>query len=164
MTNRKNRSGLRTYMASGIVTSDDWIKTNKRSSVTESNHQNDQDSQRIQSECKVSSEYSGHAFNIYLELVRLTMILHWFNCRVIRMETVLDSIITRDLSVYHEGNYSTNSKTIIGTSSLIQICLRIDYLRTKDQCYITGWGYTGQGSADVSNTLRIEEVTRRTLI
>ena len=20
---------------------------------------------------------------------------------------------------------------------------RIDYLRTKDQCYITGWGYTG---------------------
>ena len=80
------------------------------------------------------------------------------------METVLDSIITQDLSVYHEGNYSTNSKTITGTSSLIEICLRIDYLRTKDQCYITGWGYTGQGLADDSNKLEIKEVVGRTLI
>ena len=28
---------------------------------------------------------------------------------------------------------------------------RIDYLRTKDQCYITGWGYTGQDSSNKSD-------------
>ena len=77
------------------------------------------------------------------------------------METVLDLIITPDLFVFPEGNFPWIA---LPRTIFLFIFSRIDYLRTKDQCYITGWGYTGQGSAGISNKIEVLEFVSRTLI